>query len=1241
MPKESLAELYDASKIQVLEGLEAVRKRPAMYIGSTGPSGLHHLVYEAVDNSIDEVLAGECSFVEVILHPGGTVTVRDDGRGIPVDSMTDVKDPKLKGKSALEVVMTVLHSGGKFDRKAYKVSGGLHGVGISVTNALSEWLEAEVYRDGKIYFQSYRRGKPNQPVATKGKTEDRGTKITFKPDAEIFNGHQASYEVLANRLRELAFLNAGTRITIVDEREDKHHTFEYEGGIAQFVKFLNANKRTLHSEPASLSRERSEVQVDFAIQYNEDYSENVYSFVNSINTVEGGTHLTGFRAALTRVINDYVKKYDLLKGKAYNLTGDDVREGLTAVVSIKMPSPQFEGQTKTKLGNAEAEGLVKSVVGDALGTFFEENPQTARAIAAKAVQAAEAREAARKAKELTRRKGVLGDTNLPGKLADCQERDPEHSEIFIVEGDSAGGCFGGEVEVALTDGRDVPFQQLAQEWGAGKKNYCYTIQENGCTGLAPILNVRKTGKDAEVVKVVLDDGAEIVCTPDHRFMLRDRSYREAKDLTPGASLMPLRRKASCRGGRITIDGYEMVFDPAEHRWVFTHLLADRYNLENSVYALDAGPHRHHEEHRRHAEKTLRRPETLAKLRVLRKTKAFREKIRAAMTRPEMRRMLSARAMKQWEDESYKKFMGEKFLEFYAANPQYRAANNAKLDEVQRKYWSQEVNRRKQSDRTRSYFGEHPEARQGLSVVARGQWENEALRRWRSGKTKEQWTPEFRARRMEAYNGTYLRKGLGLLHEIYRRTGRIDEAVYNKERQTLGDRSLIRLDTIRQRFFGGNAKRLEEAVASFNHTVKAVVPLRERVDVYDLEVPGTHNFALASGAFVHNSAKMGRDRGFQAILPIKGKILNVEKARLVKVLSNEEIRTMISAIGTGVGEGEDGFNAAKLRYHKVILMADSDVDGQHIRTLLLTFFYRQMRPLIEQGRIFIAQPPLYKVKKGKTEMYVDNDERLQAWLFKEGVGSIEVTAFSPDGKGSRKLDSKDLVDLLKVLVEIEALLKHLERKGLGLEDYLGFQKEGKLPVSRVEEGPGQYRYFFSDKDWREFSEKFHKERQAKLKEELALGPGEEGHVGEVLEDLGFEIQELWELAEMEAAAKKLKALGPDLAWYARIKDEKSKPLFRAKTEKGEVEGWNLKELLEAVRESGRSGATIQRYKGLGEMNPEQLWETTMDPARRKLLKVTLEDSAGAEHIFTTLMGERVEPRKLFIQQHAKEVRNLDI
>jgi len=819
-------EKYDSSKIQVLEGLEAVRKRPAMYIGSTGIQGLHHLVYEVVDNSIDEIMAGGCNKIDVILKDDNVCSVSDNGRGIPVDPMRDVKDPKLKGKSALEVVMTVLHAGGKFDKEkgGYKISGGLHGVGVSVVNALSEWLKVEVRREGKIVTQEYRRGKPVTDVKVVGDTNEHGTIVAFKPDEDIFGNAKFSFDTLANRLRELAFLNPGVRITIIDEREDKKYVFMYEGGIKQFVKFLNTNKTVLHPEPIYISKKEGDYYLNVAIQYNNEYSENVYSFVNNIKTIEGGTHLSGFRSALTRVINDYIKKYELVKEKDYSVSGDDVREGLTAVISVKLPQPQFEGQTKTKLGNSEVEGIVKSLTQDALSTFFEENPTIAKAIANKVIEAQRAREAARKAKELARRKGALLDSGLPGKLADCQERDPEKTELYIVEGDSAGG----------------------------------------------------------------------------------------------------------------------------------------------------------------------------------------------------------------------------------------------------------------------------------------------------------------------------------------------------------------------------------------------------------------------------SAKQARDRVFQAVLPLRGKILNVEKAQLVKIISNDQIRTLISAIGTGVGEGEDGFDIKKLRYGKIIIMADADVDGQHIRTLLLTFFYRQMRPLIENGHIYIAQPPLYKVKKGKFESYFQTDDELNQWILEQAIENINIK-----DKSGKELEKKKIKEIFSLITQVESLIKKLETKSLTLNEYLNFERSGRIPVYRAEIEPGNYRYFYSEKEWLDYENEFIEKRKQELKREMKTEDLERE------EDLGPSFQTLAEFSKLSNINKKLKEYGYSLDEYIFVDDSsdpqksKKKEIFIVKTEKNEYKIYDLKSFVETITKEGTSGAVIQRYKGLGEMNPEQLWETTMDPKRRKLLKVTLEDSAEAEAIFTTLMGDNVEPRRKFIEENALEVKNLDI
>ncbi len=780
---------YDTDSIQVLEGLAAVKQNPAMYIGSTDERGLHHLVYEVVDNSIDEALAGYATKIVVKLNKDGSVTVEDDGRGIPVR-----EHPKYK-KSGLELVLTTLHSGGKFDNKAYKVSGGLHGVGVSCVNGLSEWLEARVRRNGKEYFQKYDHGAPVAPVKEIGDSSKNGTTVKFLPDPKVFETTDIKYETIANRLKELAFLNAGLQLELFDERTDKNETFRFDGGIREFVLHINRNKNMLHPNPVYLYAEKEDFEVEIAIQYTDGYTENIFTFANNINTHEGGTHLSGFKGALTRVLNDYGKKNKMFSSEDFSLSGEDCREGITTIISCKVRHPQFEGQTKTKLGNSEVRGAVESLTNEKLSEFFEENPTVAKIILEKAVNASNAREAARKARELTRRKGLLESSALPGKLADCSSRDPAKTELYIVEGDSAGGCFSGDTKIALVDGRNITFKQLVAEYEQGQRNFCYTIKNDGRIGVEEIKNPRITKRNAEVIKVVLDNKEDIVCTPDHPFMIRDNTYKKAKDLTRKNSLISLRKET-------------------------------------------------------------------------------------------------------------------------------------------------------------------------------------------------------------------------------------------------------------------NDKSAKEAVANYNHKITDIIKIDQKIDVYDIEVPNTHNFALASGVFVHNSAKQGRNREFQAILPLRGKILNVEKARMDKMLKNNEVLALITAIGTGIGEE---FDIQKARYHKIIIMTDADVDGEHIRTLLLTFFFRYMRRLVEEGYLYIAQPPLYKLSKGK-----------------------------------------------------------------------------------------QISYAYSE---------------------------------------------------------------------------------RERTEK--------------VKEMGETGIGIQRYKGLGEMNPSQLWETTMDPENRMTLQVRVDDAVEADELFTILMGEKVEPRREFIEAHAKEATNLDI
>ena len=815
---------YGADQIKVLEGLEAVRKRPAMYVGSTGSPGLHHLVYEVVDNSIDEALAGYCNQVSVTIHIDGSITVIDNGRGIPVDHHES-------GRSAAEVVLTMLHAGGKFDNSSYKVSGGLHGVGVSVVNALAERLDLEIWRNGEVYQQSYERGHPHADLKVTGTTKRRGTKITFKPDPQIFETTDYSFDTLAQRLRELAFLNGGIVITITDERDGKSHTFQYDGGIVSFVEHLNKNRNNVNDTPILIKGKKDGIEAEIALQWNDGYSELVFTFANNINTHEGGTHLSGFRSALTRTINTYAAKNNLVKDlKDAGISGDDIREGITAVVSVKIPQPQFEGQTKTKLGNTEVKGIVEAIINDRLGQYLEETPAIAKRIIGKAVDAARARDAARKARELVRRKGALDSGSLPGKLADCQERDPAKSEIYIVEGDSAGG----------------------------------------------------------------------------------------------------------------------------------------------------------------------------------------------------------------------------------------------------------------------------------------------------------------------------------------------------------------------------------------------------------------------------SAKQGRDRRFQAILPIKGKILNVEKARFDKMLGSDEIKTMIAALGCGIG-AED-FNADKLRYHRVIIMTDADVDGSHIRTLLLTFFYRQMSELIDRGHIFIAQPPLFRVKRGRSEVYIKDERQLENYLIRRAAESRLV----------KLADGSELVG--------EALEQHLQRMIAYRRLLLQVTRRRHPPdvVSMLLERQARDTSFFEQREsldtiatrlttpTRAVSVVRDDEHNsfALAIEDRAQGYPRRSQVGETFVASG-------EYRTLRSAYGEIENITFPVVVQAVSSNQKDEPAGEDDAEPVDVVApararkdakttfETLDDFVDFFIAAGRKGVSVNRYKGLGEMNPNTLWATTMDPAHRTLLEVRAEDHAEANQMFTTLMGDQVEPRRKFIEDHALEVTNLDV
>ncbi|HQH53397.1 MAG TPA: DNA topoisomerase (ATP-hydrolyzing) subunit B [Candidatus Hydrogenedentes bacterium] len=795
---------YGAESIQVLEGLQAVRRRPAMYVGDTNTRGLHHLVYEVVDNSIDEALNGNCTKISVTVHIDNSVSVVDDGRGIPV-----ANHPKYRNKSALEVVMTMLHAGGKFDNSNYKVAGGLHGVGVSCVNALSEWCEVEVRREGYVHFMTFKRGEPQGKLERTKRAKGTGTRVTFRPDPEIFEVSEFSSETLLARLRELAFLNKGLRIAFEDERvDDEPVVMQYKGGIIEYVEYLNRNREALHRKPVYFEAQKDRVQCEIALQYTTSYSETVSSFANNINTHEGGTHLSGFKAALTKALNDYARKNNQFKKAEMSISGDDSREGLTAIVSVRVPNPQFEGQTKMKLGNSEVQGIVNSIVYEGLQTYFEENPTVANRIISKTVEAARAREAARKARDLTRRKSAFDSGALPGKLADCSEKDPALCELFIVEGDSAGG----------------------------------------------------------------------------------------------------------------------------------------------------------------------------------------------------------------------------------------------------------------------------------------------------------------------------------------------------------------------------------------------------------------------------SAKQGRDRRYQAILPLRGKILNVEKARVDRMLNNAEIRALITALG--VGFGKDDFKIENLRYHKVIIMTDADVDGAHIRTLLLTFFYRQMPGLIKRGHLYIAQPPLFQVKRGKKVQYLNTEEQMERFLLENVLEDVSVTA-SNGSPRSNKVTLKTLEKALQAAIERDRMFSRLERV-YGVERDAA-EKALKLPREKWMDPASlsqkDVRDLFADAEIIDTGQV-----QGTLIENGNGGDKEriKREKGQV--DLAFLRSHEFSVLLSEADA--LSAIGS--------------PPFRVEPAKeGQpFETDSLLQLRAHLLELAQKGLSIQRYKGLGEMNPEQLMETTMNPDSRTVLRVEAEDDTAADDMFVTLMGDMVEPRKAFIEKHAAEVRNVD-
>ena len=1234
-------ERYDASKIKVLKGLEAVRKRPAMYIGDTAAAGLHHLVYEVVDNSVDEAMAGHCTEISVTIHVDNSITVIDNGRGIPTGMHPTEK------RSAAEVVLTTLHAGGKFDDSSYKVSGGLHGVGVSCVNALAEWLELEIKQNGHVYTQTYQRGFPAEDLRKVGTAGGSGTKICFMPDKQIFETDEYNFGILSNRLRELSFLNKGLIITIEDERNDKRNRFQYDGGIVSFVEHLAKNKQPLHRTPIYFEGARDGVTVEIALLYHDGYNETIFSFANNINTHEGGSHLSGFRGALTRTINTNVAD-KAPKNQKVSLSGEDVREGLIGVISVKVPDPQFEGQTKTKLGNSEVRGIVEALTNEKLTEFFEENPAVIKAVIDKALTAARAREAAKKARELTRRKTALESNTLPGKLSDCSEKDPSLCELYLVEGDSAGGCFSGETLIALADGRALNFRELVEEQALGKEHFCYTIRNDGKIGLERIINARMTKADAEVIRVILDTGESITCTPDHRFMLRDGSYKPASELTVHDSLMPLYRKLSdIDEPGITIDGYEMVWDPRSDFWIFTHLLADWHNRWKGVYAEKDGNHCHHCDfnklnnnptnirrlsaedhlalHRKHVEKTIHRPEIITKCREIHQSKEFRMMMSDRMKQPETQQILSEQAKAQWEDEEYKAYMKGKWREFYDSNEAYRQQNREQLNNAQQEYWSNEENRRVQAERVKEYFEKNPEIRQNLSEKAKKQWQDQELLEWRREKTSKQWTPEFRKQRQATLQQTYYRKTITALKRTETTCGELDIDAYREYRLATRDKSLLTFRTFCERYFEGDEAKAREAVSHHNHKIISIEELHDHADVYDIEVPGTHNFALASGIFVHNSAKQGRDRRFQAILPLRGKILNVEKARFDKMLRSEAIQILITAIGAGIGA--DDFDISKVRYHKIVIMTDADVDGAHIRTLLLTFFYRQMKEIIDHGFLYIAQPPLFKVKRGRSEWYVKDETSMNKYLLEQGAARSALLV------EDRRITGKRLEAHVQRLGEFLKYLNAFQRHNQDRDLIRAFALHRRLTTGILSH-----------------PEDLEHDIRAIVEFYKALWRGDDEasityDIRRETEDSNRYCVEIRTLDKYEPLIVDYDFLTShnyrELRNYTELLETLGFPPYTIEIDSKQTQAETLAQIAETVLHAGKTGISTQRYKGLGEMNPDQLWETTMDPQRRTFLQVELGDLEEVETMFTTLMGDQVEPRREFIQKHATMVKNLDV
>lgn len=979
----------------------AVRARPAMYVGDTGKKGLHHLMWEILDNSIDEAMAGHCDEIEIRIHKDGeTITVEDNGRGIPVDIHP------TEGKSSLEVVMTVLHAGGKMSsdgNSGYMVSGGLHGVGASCVNALSDYMKVEVNRDGYLWVQEYSAGIPKAEVKQFRKLEksekSSGTKSTWHPDKTIFkSGISVDEKDILRRLEETAYLNAGLKLEFINESTGTKKIFKFSGGIKDYVRSLIESKSGAYpDEPIFILGKEDTTQVELALAWTSDDDENILGYANNIHTADGGTHITGFKNALTRTVNKLARSENLLKEKDDNLDGKDILEGLTAIVSVKLPQPQFVGQTKAKLGTLEVESHVSTFLTDSLTKHFLQNSKDFSKIVERAVIAQRARKAARDAANALKKKSFLGSSGrIPEKLRDCRSSDILHNELFIVEGSSAAGCFSEKTEVALADGRNLSFKDLVEEYKKGIKNFCYTIREDGTVGFAEIKNPRITKKTKEMVNVILDNGEIIHCTPDHKFMLITGEYKQAKDLVYSDSLMPLYRKYSSskddaiKHSNITkLEGCEMIWDPSIKKWKYSHILADEFNLNALIYVDFYPSHRHHIDFN----KKNNNPTNIKKL------------------SPEKHRKLHQKMIKLAQ---------EAWVEFYKTNKEYRENNNRILKKANDVYWSNPENIKTASEKTLKFYKKNPERKIQLSELAKEQWTNIDLKKWRAKKTSEQWTGEFRKSRKIAVDKSQYNSCVASMKE-YIRTNGIVPSRSRKSPIIIKNYNLYQIfNRFSIKFFGGDRFAALDAIIHHNHFVIKIekAEYTEAINVYDLEIEETHNFALASGVFVHNSAVSGRDSEYQAVLSIKGKIINAEKSDIATLLKNNEVSDIILAVGTGI---KDQFDISKLNYGKIIIMADVDSDGKHILTLLTSLFYKTMRPIIEQGRLYAAIAPLYKVTQGKNVVFCWNDKELEPYLGKnnsitrfKGLGEMNADELGDTtmSKGTRKLVQFDSTNVLE-------------------------------------------------------------------------------------------------------------------------------------------------------------------------------------------------------------------------------------